>query len=111
ESLTQSFKSMKKTLFAAVFSVFLSVLCFVGNTKANSAYYIDDNEIEGVFEKCVNIQELLTDQTNTEYTLINNYLSSAAKPTEKKAWVAVVLAAPYIHPLGILGIHRWYLGT
>jgi TM2 domain-containing membrane protein YozV len=93
---------MKKTMFAAIFSLFLSISCFASASESAS-YYIDDNAVETVFEQ----GSLLSVIPATMETESQAYAGPQFVNADKNPWVAFVLA----WVLGGLGIHRWYLGT
>lgn len=86
---------MKKVLFTMAFA-----LCIVFTSAANSAYYVNDSEVETLLEESVQVNPF---ENGTEMAA---FMNPDGVYAEKNAWIAVILDLL----LGGIAIHRVYLG-
>lgn len=102
---------MKKLLYLFVFGCLVSLSTLAANPvnpPASDDYFIDDQKVEQLFTNSVDISLSASSQS----MLVNNQNGTASgnafyAPGEKNFAVALVLNLF----LGVLGIHRAYLGT
>ncbi|MCX6351492.1 MAG: NINE protein [Bacteroidetes bacterium] len=90
---------MKKLIILSILLLTFSSISFAENTNP---YQINDAAVEGVFKNATVIN------INTEGQMVTNIFNPKGVISSEKSAVTAFVIATFC---GVVGIHRWYLGT